>query len=200
MDEFHQLVPVLFTPLAFWLACPSDWLSQWPLNPKKGRRFWKHCNKRNRTVVPGLLFSTLSAATLWETSSGFSWQSGNRFTIWFCAKPASGSFVRKCVSTIFPTTTDMMKCYKGHQHPATENVFYNFPHHLTRSQMSTKSIIGIGCEAIKNGWKWRHGNHRWETDSRLQPCCWCEWQSEGESERERVSGRGWWKKGELKWW
>lgn len=93
---------------------------------------------------------------------------------------------KKMFLNYFPSTADMMKCYKGHRHSATENVFYNFHHHLARSPMSTKSTIGTGCEAIKNGWKWRHGNHRWEIDSRLQPCCWCEWQSEGESERERV--------------
>lgn len=96
---------------------------------------------------------------------------------------------KKMFLNYFPSAADMMKCYKGHHHSAAENLSYNFPHHLTRSPMSTKSIIGKGCEAIKSGWKWRHGNHRWEIDSRLQPCCWCEWQSEGESEREGVSGR-----------
>lgn len=31
----------------------------------------------------------------------------------------------------FPFTADMMKCYKGQLHTATENVFYNFLHYLT---------------------------------------------------------------------
>lgn len=96
-------------------------------------------------------------------------------------------FCKKMFLNHFPSTADMMKCYKGQQRSATANVFYNFCHHLTRSQMSTKSIIGIGCEAIKNGWKWRHGNHRREIDSRLQPSCWCERRSEGENVRERTS-------------
>lgn len=58
---------------------------------------------------------------------------------------------KKMFLNYFPSTADMMKCYKGHRHSATENVFYNFPHHLARSPMSTKSTIGTGCEAIKNG-------------------------------------------------
>lgn len=56
---------------------------------------------------------------------------------------------KKMFLNYFLSTADMMKCYKGHRHSATENVFYNFPHHLARSPMSTKSTIGTGCEAIK---------------------------------------------------
>lgn len=58
-------------------------------------------------------------------------------------------FCKKMFRNYFPSAADMMKCYKGQPQSATENLFYNFPHHLTRSAMSTKSIIDIGCEAIK---------------------------------------------------
>lgn len=62
-------------------------------------------------------------------------------------------FSKKMFLNYFPSAADMMKCYKGQPQSATENLFDNFPHHLTRSQMSTKSVIGTGCEAIKSGQK-----------------------------------------------
>lgn len=46
------------TSLSLWLAFSMT------LKSGKGGRFWKHCNKRNRTVVSGSRFPTLPAATL----------------------------------------------------------------------------------------------------------------------------------------
>lgn len=110
-------------------------------------------------------------------------------------------FCKKMFLNYFLSTADMMKCYKGQQHFATENLFYNFPHHLTRSPMSTKSIIGIGCEAIKNGWKvktWKSQMRNWQPFTALLLMWVTEWRRDGgrESERERVRRRG--KKGRVK--
>lgn len=71
-------------------------------------------------------------------------------------------FCKKMFLNYFPSVADMMKCYKGQPQSATENLFYNFPHHLARSQMSTKSIIGKGCEAITCGQKMK----TWESQMR----------------------------------
>lgn len=53
------------TGLSLWLAFSMT------LESEQGEEFWKHFNKKNRRALLGLLFPTLSAATVWEASSGF---------------------------------------------------------------------------------------------------------------------------------
>lgn len=57
-------------------------------------------------------------------------------------------FCKEMILNYFPSTADMMKCYKG-QRPL--KIYFIISSII--SPMSTKSIIGIGCEAIKNGGK-----------------------------------------------
>lgn len=83
------------TGLSLWLA------SSMTLKSEKGDHFENTLIRESGQYFQGYTFPLSPAATLWETSSGLPWQSGNRFTIWFCAKPALGCFVRKCFSTIF---------------------------------------------------------------------------------------------------
>lgn len=130
----HHKWEVWMNFISWFLSCSRRWLSDWPvpligfLNDPwiwKERRFGKHFNKRNRTVVSGLQFPTLLAATMWETSSGFSWQSGNRFTIWLCAKPVLG-FVKKCFSTIFRPQQIWWSVIKGSSTPLLQIYFIIF--------------------------------------------------------------------------